>query len=109
MTTDAPAEGEDVGPHELLTDILGTEDHYGDMDFKVAGTAQGVTAIQVQIAFRGNVGGVRGVVVTGRDDIPIFLRHNPQVFSQQGSMPPIAVRGPSESMGQAAPIRGVPP
>lgn len=31
----------------LLTDILGTEDHYGDMDFKVAGTRKGVTAIQL--------------------------------------------------------------
>lgn len=43
---DAPAEGEDIGPHAILTDIQGTEDHYGDMDFKVAGTPAGITAIQ---------------------------------------------------------------
>jgi polyribonucleotide nucleotidyltransferase len=35
--------------YALLTDILGTEDHYGDMDFKVAGTSTGVTAIQVTV------------------------------------------------------------
>ncbi|MBI4613099.1 MAG: polyribonucleotide nucleotidyltransferase [Planctomycetes bacterium] len=33
--------------HRVLTDILGDEDHLGDMDFKVAGTARGVTAIQL--------------------------------------------------------------
>ncbi len=37
----------------ILTDILGTEDHLGDMDFKVAGTRQGVTAIQMDIKIRG--------------------------------------------------------
>ncbi len=33
----------------LLTDIAGVEDHYGDMDFKVAGTARGITAIQLDV------------------------------------------------------------
>ena len=33
----------------ILTDIMGTEDHYGDMDFKVAGTEAGVTALQMDI------------------------------------------------------------
>lgn len=33
----------------ILTDIIGDEDHYGDMDFKVAGTEEGVTAIQMDI------------------------------------------------------------
>jgi polyribonucleotide nucleotidyltransferase len=33
----------------VLTDILGDEDHLGDMDFKVAGTAQGITAVQMDI------------------------------------------------------------
>jgi polyribonucleotide nucleotidyltransferase len=33
----------------ILTDIMGTEDHYGDMDFKVAGTEKGVTALQMDI------------------------------------------------------------
>ena len=37
----------------LLTDIVGMEDHYGDMDFKVAGTPQGVTAIQLDVKVPG--------------------------------------------------------
>jgi polyribonucleotide nucleotidyltransferase len=37
----------------VLTDILGTEDHLGDMDFKVAGTSDGVTSIQMDIKIRG--------------------------------------------------------
>lgn len=37
----------------VLTDILGDEDHLGDMDFKVAGTAQGVTALQMDIKISG--------------------------------------------------------
>jgi polyribonucleotide nucleotidyltransferase len=37
----------------ILTDIMGTEDHYGDMDFKVAGTADGITALQMDIKIRG--------------------------------------------------------
>ena len=37
----------------LLTDILGDEDHYGDMDFKVAGTKNGITAIQLDLKLRG--------------------------------------------------------
>ncbi len=39
----------DGGRTAILTDILGTEDHLGDMDFKVAGTREGVTSIQMDI------------------------------------------------------------
>ena len=38
---------------ELLTDIIGEEDHYGDMDFKVSGTTEGVTGIQLDLKIRG--------------------------------------------------------
>jgi polyribonucleotide nucleotidyltransferase len=38
---------------QVLTDILGDEDHLGDMDFKVAGTADGVTALQMDIKIEG--------------------------------------------------------
>jgi len=37
----------------ILTDILGTEDHYGDMDFKVAGTRDGITAFQMDVKVSG--------------------------------------------------------
>lgn len=39
--------------HAVLTDILGDEDHLGDMDFKVAGTREGVTALQMDIKING--------------------------------------------------------
>ncbi len=41
------------GRHELLTDIIGDEDHFGDMDFKIAGTVNGITAIQLDIKAEG--------------------------------------------------------
>ncbi len=43
-------EGDDFA---VLTDILGDEDHLGDMDFKVAGTSEGVTALQMDIKIQG--------------------------------------------------------
>lgn len=39
--------------HAILTDIAGFEDHYGDMDFKVAGTRDGITALQMDIKIEG--------------------------------------------------------
>lgn len=41
------------GQEAILTDILGDEDHIGDMDFKIAGTSEGVTAIQMDIKIKG--------------------------------------------------------
>ncbi|MEO0096674.1 MAG: polyribonucleotide nucleotidyltransferase [candidate division WOR-3 bacterium] len=37
----------------ILTDITGTEDHYGDMDFKIAGTKDGITAVQLDLKIQG--------------------------------------------------------
>src|SRR3954465_3235421 len=44
---------EENGKYAVLSDIAGAEDHYGDMDFKVAGTAQGITALQMDIKVSG--------------------------------------------------------
>ncbi len=44
---------EDGGKYAILTDILGDEDHLGDMDFKVAGTANGITSLQMDIKVAG--------------------------------------------------------
>lgn len=41
------------GNYTILTDIAGVEDHYGDMDFKVAGTKEGVTAVQMDLKVKG--------------------------------------------------------
>ncbi|HXH28896.1 MAG TPA: polyribonucleotide nucleotidyltransferase, partial [Candidatus Polarisedimenticolia bacterium] len=43
----------DGDSYVILTDIAGVEDHYGDMDFKVAGTREGITALQMDIKIRG--------------------------------------------------------
>ncbi len=59
VPTAAPVAGIAMGlvkegaKYQVLTDILGDEDHLGDMDFKVAGTAQGVTALQMDIKIDG--------------------------------------------------------
>lgn len=44
---------EDNGNYTVLTDIQGMEDHFGDMDFKVAGTEKGITALQMDIKVKG--------------------------------------------------------
>ncbi|MBP6179266.1 MAG: polyribonucleotide nucleotidyltransferase [Anaerolineales bacterium] len=44
---------DETGRYQILTDIQGTEDHLGDMDFKVAGTANGITALQMDIKISG--------------------------------------------------------
>ncbi|MGE4325784.1 MAG: polyribonucleotide nucleotidyltransferase [Pseudodonghicola sp.] len=44
---------EDDGSYAVLTDILGDEDHLGDMDFKVAGTSEGITSLQMDIKVAG--------------------------------------------------------
>jgi len=44
---------EQTGKYAVLSDIAGAEDHYGDMDFKVAGTATGITALQMDIKVAG--------------------------------------------------------
>ena len=48
-------EGEE---YAILTDIAGAEDHYGDMDFKVAGTRKGITALQMDIKISGITGNI---------------------------------------------------
>jgi len=44
---------EETGSYQVLTDIQGMEDHLGDMDFKVAGTRDGITALQMDIKVQG--------------------------------------------------------
>jgi polyribonucleotide nucleotidyltransferase len=44
---------EKTGKYAILSDIAGAEDHYGDMDFKVAGTSKGITALQMDIKVTG--------------------------------------------------------
>ena len=54
MLSKAKSRGDAQGyEYKILTDIQGPEDHYGDMDFKVAGTRTGITAIQLDVKVEG--------------------------------------------------------
>ena len=46
-------ENGNISKHVVLTDIIGAEDHFGDMDFKVCGTRQGVTGFQLDLKIQG--------------------------------------------------------
>jgi polyribonucleotide nucleotidyltransferase len=64
-------DGDKVG---ILTDINGAEDHYGDMDFKVAGTEKGVTALQMDIKIAGvSIGIMRAALQQAREARLIVL------------------------------------
>jgi len=60
----------------LLTDIMGDEDHFGDMDFKVAGTVRGITGIQLDLKIDGiNAEIIRATLDQARDARREILRH----------------------------------
>src|SRR5213083_3453213 len=60
----------------LLTDIMGDEDHFGDMDFKVAGTIRGITGIQLDLKIDGiNEEITRATLDQARDARREILRH----------------------------------
>ncbi len=63
-------EGDDVA---ILSDILGDEDHLGDMDFKVAGTAKGVTAIQMDIKITGVTREIMGKALDQAKDGRLYI------------------------------------
>jgi len=47
------AQDKKTGSYKILTDIQGPEDHYGDMDFKIAGTKKGITVLQMDVKIEG--------------------------------------------------------
>ena len=79
--------------YELLTDIIGDEDHYGDMDFKVAGTANGITAIQLDLKTRGIDVGI----------LSKALDHAKQARSQILSLMNATIQKPREEISKYAP------
>jgi polyribonucleotide nucleotidyltransferase len=84
-------EGDRVG---ILTDIMGTEDHYGDMDFKVAGTEKGVTALQMDIKITGvSVEIMRDALRQARDARLIVLAKMREVIEKpRAELSPYAPR-----------------
>ena len=79
--------------YAVLTDILGDEDHLGDMDFKVAGTANGVTALQMDIKIQGITGEIMKQALSQAKDARMhILREMDKVLT-----------GPREDMSEWAP------
>src|SRR5215471_914079 len=64
---------ESNGKFAVLTDIAGAEDHYGDMDFKVAGTADGITALQMDIKVSGITMDIMGKALAQAKDGRFFI------------------------------------
>ncbi|WP_419161855.1 polyribonucleotide nucleotidyltransferase [Candidatus Palauibacter sp.] len=79
---------------EILTDILGVEDALGDMDFKVAGTERGITAVQMDIKADGlSVATMREALARARDArLQILARMNDTLPSAREEMSPHAPR-----------------
>ncbi len=82
------------GKYAILTDIAGAEDHYGDMDFKVAGTRKGITALQMDI----KVGGVSRQIMTEvlaqarKARLEILDKMDATIAAPRGALSPYAPR-----------------
>jgi polyribonucleotide nucleotidyltransferase len=63
----------DNGRYQVLTDIAGVEDHLGDMDFKVAGTRDGITALQMDIKVKGITPEVMGQALAQAKEGRLFI------------------------------------
>ncbi len=86
----------------VLTDILGDEDHLGDMDFKVAGTAQGITALQMDIKIEGITEEIMEIALgQAREGRLHILTQMNQVLAS--ARPEISVNAPTYSSLQINP------
>ena len=59
--------------YKVLTDILGDEDHLGDMDFKVAGTKEGITALQMDIKIQGITNEIMEIALNQAKDARLHI------------------------------------
>ncbi len=93
--------------YSLLTDIMGLEDHFGDMDFKVAGTRKGITAIQLDVKIRGvNLNILREAVSQAKEARFVILdvmqrsiaKPNPDISSYAPRI--VSVQIPPERIGE---------
>jgi polyribonucleotide nucleotidyltransferase len=78
----------------ILTDIMGTEDHYGDMDFKVAGTADGITGLQMDIKVAGVSREIMAAALRQARDARLFVlsRMREALAEPRPELPPHAPR-----------------
>jgi len=85
--------GED-NKHKILTDIQGFEDHYGDMDFKAAGTKNGITALQIDVKIKGVESKVLSEILDKAKDARIFIleKMNEVISEPRKNLSPFAPR-----------------
>jgi polyribonucleotide nucleotidyltransferase len=85
---------EETGKYAVLSDIAGAEDHYGDMDFKVAGTAEGVTALQMDIKVTGVTAEVlqKALAQARKGRLGILARMAEALAAPRAEVNPIAPR-----------------
>jgi polyribonucleotide nucleotidyltransferase len=78
----------------ILTDIMGTEDHYGDMDFKVAGTEAGVTGLQMDIKIAGVSSAIMADALRQARDARLFVlsKMREAIAAPRQELPPHAPR-----------------
>src|SRR5204863_888257 len=79
--------------YAVLSDIAGAEDHYGDMDFKVAGTRGGITALQMDIKIPGVTSAIMSEALAQAKEGRIFIldkmtEHIPSVSEQMSPYAP---------------------
>ncbi|MFM7835992.1 MAG: polyribonucleotide nucleotidyltransferase, partial [Planctomycetaceae bacterium] len=79
--------------YTLLTDIMGDEDHFGDMDFKVAGTGRGITGIQLDL----KIAGISEAII--RDTLEQALRARKELLRQMLT----TIRRPRTDVSATAP------
>ncbi len=81
------------GKHAVLTDIMGLEDHDGDMDFKIAGTSKGITALQMDIKLGGiDLDVLREALMQaskGKDHILNIMKEAEANIVESGALPSI--------------------
>ncbi len=80
-------------PYTILTDIQGLEDHFGDMDFKVAGTKKGITALQMDIKIKG----------INREVLKEALAQAHDARAQIREVMMVAIKEPRKEVGKYAP------
>jgi polyribonucleotide nucleotidyltransferase len=85
---------DDQGNYVILTDIEGLEDNYGDMDFKVAGTSEGITGIQMDTKLKGlTMEIVKNTILRARESRLFILNVMSQTISRsRAEMSPYAPR-----------------
>jgi len=80
--------------YKILTDIQGPEDHHGDMDFKVAGTKDGVTAMQMDVKVEGITGEVleKALAQAKKARLEIIEKMNTKIDKPRPDLSPLAPR-----------------